>query len=435
MKNIIYGTCLLAAGLTTTNLHAREFRPIGYESIAMGGAGVASAKGAMAAYYNPALLGLISESTEVAGTAGAAVREHNLAENLDALNDAQFSAALARVVQNATLVPGPNTAADRQSLTDSQRILSSMAGGKNGLTLLPNAAVGFQIKHFGVGVYGISEGSATAIVDPDHLALSVANGGFYYAYDPATDTYSAITQAQYQASSLEYAVNNQLTYVQLSGMELEEIPVSYGHPIALGAGILSVGGTIKLMSATTYNSRIKVDTTSSAVEDQLNNSDKDSDAVSMDAGLAFTPNGRQNLTLGLVGKYLNSPRFATVVAGEDYQIKPQFRAGLNAAVSSNIDFALDCDLSKNKTFIRDVDTRYIGGGFNVRPLSWFSFRVGAMKNLASANEGTVFTGGVGFGLSWLRVDLALQRSRRKGTLDGEDIPRFARANISIMSRW
>ena len=102
MKKIILGACVLAAGLVTV-AHAREFRPMGYESIAMGGAGVASAKGAMAAYYNPALLGRDTSKTEIATTVGIGEREHNLADNLDSLNEARFTDALARVAAKAPL--------------------------------------------------------------------------------------------------------------------------------------------------------------------------------------------------------------------------------------------------------------------------------------------------------------------------------------------
>ena len=366
-------------------------------------------------------------------SAGAGWREHNLAEKADALNKAGFTDALVRVAQNAPL--GSNTAADRQSLITSQRILASMVGGKNGLSMMTDAAVGAQVRQVGIGVYGTTDGTATAIVDPDHLAFSVQSVGGYYAYDPVTDSYSAISQPVYEASSLEYAVNTRLTYVKISGLKIVEIPISYAYPVQLGAGSLSVGGSLKFMSGTTHNARIKVDTASANIDDQLGGSAKDSNAVSIDAGLLFIPNRMPNLTLGLVGKNLTSPSFDTVVAGESYKVKPQFRGGVNLAVSSNFDIALDYDLSRNETFIRDLDTQYIGGGFNFRPASWFSVRLGAMKNLASSEEGTVLTGGLGFGLKWFQLMMAVQMSNKKGQLDGEDIPRYARANISLVSSW
>ena len=196
-----------------------------------------------------------------------------------------------------------------------------------------------------------------------------------------------------------------------------------------------MGGSLKLMSGTTHNARIKVDAASANIDDQLGGSAKDSNAVSIDAGLLFIPNRMTNLTLGLVGKNLTSPSFDTVVAGENFKIKPQFRGGMNLAVSSSFDIALDYDLTRNKTFISGLDTQYIGGGFNFRPASWFSFRLGAMKNLASSEEGTVLTGGLGFGLKRFQFLMAAQMSNKKGQLDGEDIPRYARANISLVSSW
>lgn len=416
------------------NAEAREFQPIGFESIGMGGAGVASAQGSMAGYYNPALLTKSTYATELALSAGAGVREYNLADNLDRLDKADFTGSLARVANNAPISMS-NTQADRNALTTSQTILSGMSGGKNGLSLMPSAAFGMQIKRFGAGVYGTSDATATAVVDGNHLALSVKNGSQYYNYNPATDTYSTITQASYEASSLEYAVKNKLTYVRLNGLTLLEVPLSYGLPLDLPAGKLGLGASLKYMKGTTYNARIDVDTSSGNIDNQLNNIEKTDSALGVDLGVLFTPAAYNYLTLGLVGKNLNSPSFETVVAGESYKVAPQFRAGLDVALNTKLNLALDLDLTSNKTFITGLDTRYLGGGFNFHPASWFSMRLGAMQNLDSSNEGTVLTGGLGFGLKWLQLDIAAQVANKKGYFDGEEFPRYARANIALVSRW
>ena len=116
-------------------------------------------------------------------------------------------------------------------------------------------------------------------------------------------------------------------------------------------------------------------------------------------------------------------------------MEPQFRAGLDVALNSQLNLAFDLDLTSNKTFITDLDTRYLGGGFNFHPASWFSMRLGAMQNLDSNNEGTVLTGGLGFGLKWFQLDIAAQVANKKGYFDGEEVPRYARANIALVSRW
>lgn len=413
---------------------AREFQPIGYESISMGGAGVASAKGSMAGYYNPALLARSTYAAEVGVSVGVAAREHNLANNIDQLSQADFSDAVSRVAGNA-LTPGSNTQADRDALTTSQAILSNMAGGQNGLALMPSAALGIQVKRVGVGIYGTSDATASAVVDPNHLALSIANAGSYYSYDPVTNTYAPILQSVYDASSLEYALNNGLTYVKLSGLAVAELPVSYGHPIDLAVGKLGLGASLKYMNAKTYNASIKIDTASGDIGDQLDGKDKSSTAMGVDAGVLFTPTAFERLTVGLVGKNINSPSFETVVSGENYKVEPQYRAGLNMMLLSSLDLALDMDLTSNKTFIGGIDAQYLGGGLNFHPASWFSLRAGAMKNLASSEEGTVVTAGLGFGLKWLQIDAAAQMSTSKGYFDGQEVPRYARANVSLVSRW
>ena len=421
------------------NAEAREFQPIGFESISMGGAGVASAQGSMAGYYNPALLTKSTYTTELALSAGVGLREYNLANNLDRLDKADFTGSLERVAANAPTFlnpsPPPNTEADKNNLTTSQTILSGMSGGKNGLSLMPSAAFGMQVKRFGVGVYGTSDATATAVIDGNRLALSVQNGSNYYDYNPATDTYSTTTQVSYEASSLEYAVKNKLTYVRLNGLTLLEVPISYGLPLDMPTGKLGLGASLKYMKGTTYNARIGVDTGSGNIDDQLNNVEKADSALGVDLGVLFTPAAFNRLTLGVVGKNLNSPRFETVIAGENFKLAPQFRAGLDVALNTQLNLALDLDLTSNKTFVTDLDTRYLGGGFNFHPASWFSLRLGAMKNLDSSDEGTVMTGGLGFGLKWFQLDIAAQVSNKKGYYDGEEVPRYARANIALVSRW
>lgn len=412
---------------------AREFQPIGFESMSMGGAGVASAKGSMAGYYNPALLSRSTYTTEVGLSVGAGVREHKLAENLDQLNQLQFTDAISRVAANAP-VAGSNPV-DKDRLATSQTILSGMAGGKNGLALMPSAALGIQVKRVGIGIYGTSDATATAVVDPDRLAFILQNGSNYYSYDPVGDMYAVSDATTYANTSLEYAVNNGRTYVKLSGLAVAELPVSYGHPFELGLGKLGVGASLKYMNAMTYNASIKVDTASGDIGDQLDGKEKSSTAMGVDAGLLFTPAAFEKLTVGLVGKNLNSPSFETAVSGESYKVEPQVRAGLDLALFSKLNLAVDMDLTSNKTFITGMDSQYLGGGLNFHPASWFSLRAGAMQNLASSDEGTVLTAGLGFGLKWVQVDVAAQMSTSKGYLDGQEVPRYARANVSLVSRW
>ena len=58
-----------------------------------------------------------------------------------------------------------------------------------------------------------------------------------------------------------------------------------------------------------------------------------------------------------------------------------------------------------------------------------------MKNTKEEYEGLIYTGGVSFGLKWLQVDVTGQMSAEQGEFDGEEIPRYARVQASIVSKW
>ena len=77
---IVFGTVL-----QVMPCQAVEFQPLGFKSMSMGGAGVASASGSYAAYYNPALLAVHKHGLEIAISPGIAYREINLVDSIDTL--------------------------------------------------------------------------------------------------------------------------------------------------------------------------------------------------------------------------------------------------------------------------------------------------------------------------------------------------------------
>lgn len=423
---------LVSAGMSA---QATEFQSIGFESISMGGAGVANARGALAAYYNPALLAQRRFDTEMAFGAGAGYREYNLADNIDTLSDLDLSGALDRIAANATpLGTGGNSAADRNAIASAQGILRGMGGGRNGASVMPQAQFGVQAGEYALGVFLSGEVAATAAIDPSRLNLIVAGtgalAGRYFEYDPGSDTYFETTAANYQANSLEYAIDSGLTHMRVQGLLVYELPLSYGLKLSDNLG---VGASLKYLRGTTYNSRLQIDTATGDVDSQIEGGEKTSSDFGFDLGVLYSP--LPNLRLGLVGKNLNGPKFETAVPSENFKLSPMARAGANVSLGESFDVALDIDLTKNNTFLDDIESRYVGGGFNWHPASWFSLRLGAMSNLAHDNEGIVYTAGLGFGLKWFQFDLAAQQASKESTYNGESIPRYGRVSAAIVSRW
>ena len=66
---------------TLSTLYGAEFKPVGFKAVGLGGAGVASTRGSLSGYYNPALLRFSDHTTELSINAGVRIREANLIDH------------------------------------------------------------------------------------------------------------------------------------------------------------------------------------------------------------------------------------------------------------------------------------------------------------------------------------------------------------------
>ena len=171
------------------------------------------------------------------------------------------------------------------------------------------------------------------------------------------------------------------------------------------------------------------------MESELEDVEEQDTSWGIDLGLLFKPTKLPKLSLGLVGKNLNTPEFDTAT-GNTLKVKPQVRAGLAYDFwGDRLTVAIDADLTKNETFIPDYDSQFIGGGINFHPFSWLSLRGGAMRNIQESDDGTIYTAGLGFGLKWFQLDVTGQVSDKKAEYEGNEIPRYARVQVALVSKW
>ena len=422
---------LLISAVAAVSLFGLDFAPLGYKSIGMGGAGVANATGSASAYYNPALLAKHRYTVEISLSAGLGMREINLIDPIDKLaNDYKLTDTIKTIADNAP-VSGSNKPETRNNIKGALNEIYKLSTG-NGVTVEPTAAFSFQIGNFGLGVYGLGDLTANAVIDRERLYLifySEDTNGYYY-YIPDTDTYGSTDKQTYEKYSLEYALDNNLTYLNVNGIGIAEVPISYATTFDVKGAEVSIGMNLKYMQGVTYKTTLKLDTDSDTLEDSLDTNKKTSTDVGVDLGVLVNAGG---IRFGLVGKYLNSPEF-DYYDGSKYKIDPMVRGGVALDLTNWLTFAMDIDLTENDTGIKDFKSQYVGGGFNIHQ-SWFSIRAGAMRNLVQDEEGTILTAGVGFGLKWFQLDVAAEASTKKGTYDGNDIPRYFKVNVALVSRW
>jgi len=435
MRKQLFKTFLMIVSLmiAVSPVYAIEFQPLGFEPLSMGGAGVASARGSSATYYNPALLAVHEHGTQIEVSAGLGIREINVARHIDTLADANVMDTIDRIAEHAP-VNGSNSPEDRSNITTIKDTLRSISA-KNGIQIMPSATMSAQIGKFGFGAYLVSEATAYAVIDPQRLDLIVKNSGLYFEYDDPNDLYSNVSESDYNARSIEYALDNGLTYLKLTGLAYTEIFLSHARTFTFKPGALSIGAAFKIMPGYTFDEKIAIDTESGEIDNKLTDSEKRDTSWGIDLGVLYRPQRFEKLSLGLVMKNINTPKFETA-HGDTLEIKPQVRTGAKYDLwKDRLSMALDLDLTNNSTFVPGYKSQYLGGGFNLHPWSWLCIRAGAMQNIQDSEEGTILTGGFGLGLKWFQVDLAGQMSTKNTIYDREEYPRNFRVQLSLISKW
>jgi hypothetical protein len=451
--------------LGLTSLNAIEMKPVGFKAVGMGGTGVASSRGSLAGYYNPALLRFSDHTTEISINAGVGVRESNLIDNMDKLSDIDLEATLQNIGDNSYLgkkelngnisAGTSNDNIDINSIKSAQNILKSI-GTNNAFQVSVIPSLATQISDaFAIGVYANIDISLGLKIDSNYLDLIFKdsnhninsfdgdNNSDYHSYNPINDTYTINTKDEYEASSLEHANDNGINYIAINSMALVEIPISYAKAYNWNSGRYSFGINLKPMSLITLSHQEKLgESSDDAIDDDSDEYETTyKPTIGLDLGFAYRPSNSK-LTLGLVGKNINSPTFEVDTSNtgrtKDYKIDPLFRAGVSMpAWNDNIEFALDFDLTKNDTIIENEQSQFVGAGIELHPTSWFALRVGAMQDIASTkfDDGTIATAGIGIGTKWLQLDLSAMVSTNKGEFDGEEIPRYTSVNFSLVSKW
>ena len=431
-KSVLSLTTILL--LSVTSVHAIKFETLGYKSISMGGAAVASSSGSMATYNNPALLGKDPYSGEVSFGAGISEYDHGALASIQKLNDIGFIDTIDKISEDFTSL----TAEDQKTLVDGTGVIVDMDG--NAVTIAPQAYLAAQVMGFGFGVFGGSDTAAIAVVDQNSTQLIFKDpSNLITGYTKINDDGSldqTVDVNDYNDNSIEVAINNGTTYLDAKGAGLVEIPIAYGHSFDTRIGNILVGGALKYMQAITYTEKLKIDNSGEATSDVKK--DKTSSSFGIDIGLAYQPSFSYDLTFGLVAKNLNSPKFGFADGGT-YKIEPLVRVGVAYDIFESLEVAADYDITSNKTLNPAIDSQTIGGGLNYEPFTDFfalSLRAGLMQNLHEADKsGLIYTAGMGVGFKAFQIDLSGEMSNNSNTVEDISIPQYAKVNLALISRW
>jgi len=388
--------------------HALEFQSLGAGSLGVGGAGVARNYGAMAPYWNPAGLAFAPKTVTVALTAGVGIQpEGKLAQDIDDLNTANKAWNSADQTSTNSLPQALGLANAFNALNDTT--------SKDNLRLTAGAALGVQVKHLGLGVYGTFEGGA--IPQPDGVSLSIP-----------TDA-ASLAAFQAQAST---ALNSKTVTVR--GLALIEVPISYGYEMNLGrAGKLGVGTTAKYlygeatsMPKNVFDASSNSTVSSTDLTHDLSKSTKSSSSYGLDVGLLWKPS--TSTAFGLVAKNLNAPSFSTP-SGEKIVVDRQVRAGVSLNPWSWLELTGDVDVLPNTTIVPGIKTQHLGGGAEIHPFSCLKLRAGGYTDLAATTSGAA-TAGLSLGIPWLFFDLDGAYGLGSVKYDNKSYPTEAKVQFS-----
>lgn len=424
------------AFVSVTSLSAMQFQTLGYKSVSMGGAAVASSSSSMATYNNPALLAKSKYDVEISLGGGMSYQDHGGGAAIKSLYDSNFLDAVDRISNGQ--YSASSLASDIPTLLKGVDVIMNMDG--DAAEAAPHGYFAAELYGFGIGVFAVSEGVGEGVVSKDHNLVMIEDTSRdkYITFSNTGTTLSnvgdPVADQLYQSRSIEYAMNNGLTYLNVKGIAVGEVPIAYAHNFDTSVGSVMVGGALKYMQGYTYAQKYKIDN-SGSVNGSEGKRDKMSSSFGVDLGLAYEPSMIEDMTIGFVAKNLNSPEFS-VVTGEKITIDPMMRLGIAYNISESFEIAGDFDISSNKTFVSGVNSQMLGGGLNWHPASWFSLRGGLMQNMdTNDNSGLIYTAGIGLGIKWFQFDLSGQYSSNSTTIEGATVPEYAKVNFAIISRW
>lgn len=417
---------------------------------------------------------------------GAGIRLNNdLGESLDELSKIDYD-ALSNIAKNASNL----SPTDYENAVKLLSYLTKIKDKGGALTLNGNAALASRIKRVGIGVYGLLEASGKPILDLENVGFTSSNetstvinsivsgttdgngsssisstATSYFGSSTITNLQTILQNAGFTADQSIDIINqaaNQLsnsgipsTYVadavkllgdsvsastsgktidkntssiDVNGIALLEVPITYGHPVN---DSLSFGASLKLIKGRVYQSNITIfNNNSKDIVDDIRDRYEESNNFAVDLGALWMPNNW--LKVGAVAKYLNSPKFDKPDGGE-YKVKPQGRVGIAWNPFETLTIAADADVTKNDTAVDGYKSQNVGVGVEWDVLKFLALRAGAYKNLAESDIGMMYTAGLGLNLYLIRADIGVAFSGKKTQYDDKDYPNEARlqANLSI----
>jgi len=357
----IFGMLIILSNIC----YSQEFPIIGARAMAMGGAFVAFADDATAAYWNPAAIPTRRLNDINIVFDAKCSQTSDLLTRMQDINDLDLT-------QNPT-----NAVAFGNILTSIQTDNPFLSGGKD-------YGIFYTNDIFSAGYLEYSQITGDSTIDMARLDVNAASGNFVLNNESSLN-YQRIQFSEYIFGG-GYPLFSEDSFI---GVSIRYVKTS------------TAGLSRKLVSDIELN----YDEIDFAFEDFSEGAYSDS-IITFDAGTLFylAPTVR----IGIMGRNLLSPSF-DISNTEALTLKAQWRAGLAITIANSVMLTADMDISKNRYFGEGSSYRQAAAGLEVGLFENSVFiRAGVNKNTAESGTPLIFCGGLGVRYDTIVLDVSVQ---------------------------
>ena len=182
----------VATLLITSVALAQQWQFVGTRAMGMGGAGVATAFGPDAQYWNPAGLAQEDDTNETGLLINAGATFEATKNVLEGVRDLTEMSDQYKALKNAIDTSATATAENISTLFKGLNDISKMIGKNTGALVNADAGIGFKFKNFAVTGRALGTGAITPVVDTKNIQFNVGSG---IALGPTTAPSSASNQS------------------------------------------------------------------------------------------------------------------------------------------------------------------------------------------------------------------------------------------------
>lgn len=448
-KNLFSMALGLAALLVTSATLAVPFNSFDPKSMAMGGAGVAVANPATAPLFNPALLSIADKEDDFALELPIiGVRVFDPDDFVDAVDDFDDTVmdSLDASISNFDAIRNANVIADTRVAIDTVitdiNVLNTevlnlsdrpfqFEGGAGIVLAIPGEKFGMAFSASGSAnfsgnfLYEDADTVTTLTADlnllNDCYAALQNNASFDFGSCISTATLSDFIDISdpsnpvidFTASSDVANPSDIKSTVQVVGVVLTEIGLTFSREMDIAGTEVAVGLTPKYVSVTIFDYEVSADI---ADTDNIDGNDFSADYSDFNLDVGIAMNHKNGWRSGLVIKNLFAQDYAAMnrdpdtgietATGRIVSIKPQLRVGASHTNSWST-VSVDLDLTKNKGLgLANDDSRYLAIGAEFNAFDWAQIRLGYRANTVNSDR-NVISAGVGVSPFGVHIDLGV----------------------------